>query len=313
VTIKVKQPQIVTVTKQLARRYLHDNQYDRQRGLNLDRVDQYHRDILNGDWLPGTMLGFARFDGKTYLYNGQHSLEAIIRAGQVQEGISVEMIRVDMEVDTFQELAALYYNTDMGLPRSIGQMYRSLGLGDEMGVPEYLARRAGNAINFIHAGWIYSKRAGMTKNEVLSELTTNYRQPLNHYRALITARPGGLYSKLWRASVSSLGLETLRYNPEGDGFERVKEFWEGVVMGENLRPGDPRGYARDHILTTTMGDEKNAERTTPGYQARYLAACWNAHYQGELFSKSRTGVIRIQDSTSPICILGTPWDGTKTK
>jgi hypothetical protein len=313
VTIKIDKVQRVQVTPQVARRYLHDNHYERQRALNLDRVDQYKRDVLTGDFLPGTMLGFAKFDGKSYMYNGQHSLEAIIQAGKTKEDVAVEMIRVDMEVETAQDLAKLYYNTDMGLPRSIGQMYRSLGLGDELGVPEYLARRAGNAINFIRAGWTYSKRAGMTKNEVLNELTTNYRHPLIHYRALIIARPGGLYSKLWRASVVSLGLETLRYNPDGQGFQRIRDFWLGVVVGDNLQKGDPRGYARDHIMTTTMGDDKNARRTTPGYQARYLAECWNTFYRGELFPISRTGVIRINDPNAPICIMGTPWDGTKTK
>lgn len=312
-TIKIGKIQKVLVTPQVARRMLHDNHYERQRALNLDRVDQYRRDVLTDDFLPGTMLGFAAFDGKTYMYNGQHSLEAIIQAGKTKENAAIEMIRVDMEVDTAQEMAKLYYNTDMGLPRTIGQMYRSLGLGDELGVPDYLARRAGNAINFMRAGWAYSKRAGLTKDEVLHELTTNYRNPIIHFRALITARPGGFYSKLWRSSVASLGLETLRYNPEGEGFERVKEFWQGVVSGENLRVGDPRGLARDHIMTTTMGDDKNARRTLPNYQVRYLAACWNTFYNGELFPPSRTGSIRIMDANAPICILGTPWDGTKTK
>lgn len=308
-TIRVTGTEIVTVTPQMARRLLHDNVYPKQRGVNTQRVDQYRRDIEGDDWTPGTVLKFAVLDGKNYMINGQHRLQAIILSGT-----PIEMVRIDMEAETEDELAKLYYNEDMGLPRSFGQMFRSLEVGDKLGVPDYLARRAGHAINLIKYGWKSPKSGGLTRDEILHELMNNYGEALARYRSAVMVKVGGIYSQLWRSPVCALGIEIYRYACEPADIQRANDFWSGLALDDGLRIGDPRKVAHDHIVTTTLGDdEARGQRITREYQVRYLATCWNKWCDREVFALSKTGFIRISDPNGPIKITGTPWDGTKEK
>jgi len=311
--IRVTGAEIVHVTPELAEKYLHDNKYPRQRGVNVHRRDQYAADMQGGDFLPGTALEFTCFEGETFLTNGQHRLEAIILSG-----IPSTMVLIRREVDTLDELAKIYYNTDMGLGRSFSQIFRSVGAGDKLGIPEYLAMRAAHALNFRTNGFRHLKQGGTTKDQILRLLLTTYSDALPQYRNAVSVKVGGIYSSMWRASVCAIGLETFRYASKkaqgegnGDQFQKTVEFWSGLVLGDRLSMDDPRLVAREHILGTTLGDEKGVERVTSNRQARYIAACWNAWFEGRSLNvNSRSGPVRITDENGPTKILGTPWDGT---
>ena len=69
---------IVTVTPDLAKEWLRNNNFNRP--LKPRLVDKYVRQILEGNW-QRTHQGVA-FDGKGLLIDGQHRLHAIVRTGQ---------------------------------------------------------------------------------------------------------------------------------------------------------------------------------------------------------------------------------------
>lgn len=306
--IKTVSAQVVLVTRDVAREMMRGDRYGKQRGLNLRRVEMYERDMRNGDFLPSTPIDFVTLEGKTFLTNGQHRLQAVINSG-----VEIEFIRIDHVVDTEEELDRMYYNTDMGMPRTIGQMYRALDADGGIGVPTSIAMRAGNAVNFIKSGWVGAKRVGLTKNEILRLLLSEYREPLINYRNVTMTRVGGIYSSMWRSPVCALGLETYRWAKDDNAFASVQNFWLGVVDDSGLSASDPRKAAREYLLTTTLGDDSRMQRVTRAHNARYMIACYNAHREGRVLNaQSKTGAIKIFNENAPVVIYGTPWDGTKT-
>ena len=104
------------ITPEMAQEYLKYNT-ENYRSINNGRVISYSNDMKSGKWqMNGEAIKFSE-DGK--LLDGQHRLQAIVRAGIPVEMLVIRGVKDDV---------SLY---DIGATRSLGQIAKARGIADK--------------------------------------------------------------------------------------------------------------------------------------------------------------------------------------
>ncbi|HEU02499.1 hypothetical protein LCGC14_0273880 [marine sediment metagenome] len=107
--------EVVTITPTMAKKWLAETNYEENRNISRGRVDYYARQIRDGRWaLNGETI---IFDTEGGLLNGQHRLEAIIKA---KKSAVVLVVRGVKE--------SAFSTMDQGYNRNAGQVMGMKGL-----------------------------------------------------------------------------------------------------------------------------------------------------------------------------------------
>lgn len=198
------------------------------RSVRSRRVDQYAKQIKNGQWqVTGEAIKVAK-DGT--LLDGQHRLLAVIKAG-----IPAEFFVVDgLDPEVFKVL-------DSGLSRSSGDALTGLGFTDskEIGAIAKLVIgvQAGINPNNTELMSLISRTDMINFCEANRDLLA---QAIKDCRVIHRQLAGSLTA--WGA------LYVLCSLAHKDGGTRIREFLNSVSEGANLNVGDPRLALRNWLV-----------------------------------------------------------------
>jgi len=235
------------------------------------------------------------------LVDGQHRLSAVVKSGLTQK-----FVIVVREVDTEGDVANAYYRLDQSLRRTTTDQYRVLGLSDELDLTPTDLNALGAAVKFVWNG--FQKSTGRTLHpDDRLRLIREYQESARHYFTTKMGCPSEVGSSAVRAATVSVALVTYRYSSQKYGLANVDEFWRGVLFDDNVAKGDIRKQANRHLLTTGMiasAGNRFANAVSPGYSSRLLARCFNAFVSDETLK-----LAKVLDSTAPMLILGSPFNG----
>ena len=178
-------PKIVQVTPQMATKWLEGNTHNRR--LRQTRVDQYARDMRNGQWLV-THQGVA-FTPDGVLVDGQHRLWAVIESGctvpmLVFHGLPVEsQLVIDDHLGRNIIDSVVLTNGDERLTTLLAAVMRRAikgldGVWPRMTKPEIMALWE-KWSTWILAVWAYfpASKARCTTSAVLAPLVRAHRSP----------------------------------------------------------------------------------------------------------------------------------------
>lgn len=284
----------VLVTPEQAQMWLSTTSYDRQRGLRISHVDGLAAFIRAGTFVA-TTITFAACaeDGRTYLVDGQHRLNAIVKSG-----IATLLYVADEPVDTLEDVAAIYGRLDRGNGRTMNDVLRAHDTAHELGLPSDYVGRIGSALMYIlrdFAPGTANASAGIHRDgdvrvQALREWTNEAHLYWNCF--------GGKISSAWRrrlsaAPVASVALMTLRCQEAP-----AIAFWQTVAADDGLKKGSPERTLVDFINSAPV------LKHGPNRMVRGVALCWNAAYEGRPLT-----LVKVVDDRAPIRILGTPYRG----
>lgn len=292
----------VQMTPGIARKWVDEYRYPKQRILRKWRVNQIADSMAAGDWIPGYPMQVCRLGNQLICTDGQHRQNAVIESGTTQAFTVIELC-CENELD----VERVYYKTDRNLTRNTADVYRTISLANELGISNKQVSKFGNAITAIYRNFSNIHDAQKLSDERRLDLMREFGEAAGVYFETIGGTPDFMRDPLYRASVIGVGIATVKYAPRQFGADKVRDFWSGLANGDGLRNGDPRKFAREHLLTTSIGHGKSGKPVTAEYQARYIASCFNAWCDDRMFASGRGGPRISEDA--PIVISGTPWNG----
>lgn len=239
--------QVINVSPELAKRWLEDHN-DRNRKLARNRVDQYARDMRDGEWtFDGSPINF---NPEGQLLNGQHRLHAIVQSHTTQP------IQVFFNVPTESQA-----NMDTGMPRRLSDYYTMEGVPNS-GPLVTVARRV--------VGWENGYKANPQNyrptNHQVQEAIETYPE-LHEYAKVAATR-----AKKSGLSVAVLGLAMFLIMPID--FEQANWFFERVYDGAGLHDQDPIYLLRERMRVMPYKMKRRPESEQLGY----TIVAWN-HYR----------------------------------
>lgn len=215
------------------------------------------RDIVEGRWsLTGDCIAI---DTHGRLVNGQHRLLAILEAAEFMPQVRVPLfVATGVPVESFAVM-------DQGRLRSTGTILHTQGFSGS-NVVAAMTKQV-----LLYDGYrdqVWSSSIPISRSEIL-------RYALDHKEDLTAARP---WSPRAKFVLNTTSYVTLRYLVNRDS-QQPEETWnafhEGILIGADLAPGDPRLVLRNTRLTGTWGNSGAQPRL-----GAYIKA-WNLFVSGQ--------------------------------
>lgn len=269
---------------------LENENFARQRPVRPFHVKFLVGLMRSGEFQPSEIKFAVTPDDRRHLINGQHRLHAIVEAGLSQTLLCTMVPAHDNE-----HLAQLYSAEDRILGRTVFDTFNAFGLAEELNLGRTLAGRCGAAVNMILAGFNALVARGQRSDLKRALAIREWSPELKIWQSIV-GTPNGPIGRMNNSAVIAVGIVTLRYQRE-----IAEPFWRTVRANDGLHRGTPERTLVDHITVTMMsggGSEKLYVK------ARYIANCWNAHFEGRPLQRARPS-----DTAKPIRIAGTPYDG----
>jgi len=291
---------VVTVTPEMAQKWLVGNLYEHQRNLRPRQAKYLAEEMQRGTFKQDTVLEFSTVNGSEWLTDGQHRLSALLIAKSPQRFVVVKRHLKDEDA-----VAVDYTRTDNVMVRSILDTYRTLNLGDEFGSTASQVKALGHAVALIGQNFNKSHVVRLHPEDRL-RMMREYNEYHQAYIDSVAGAGRDLRHKLERSGTVSVAIVTFRYSAQVYGLSKVESFWHDMAMDDGLRAADPRKAAIRHLAETGMFGGATAGKSalrvsSSAYSARYLAICFNAHVTGKELKFARP------DTTKPIVILGSPF------
>jgi hypothetical protein len=220
---------------------------------------------------------------------------------QIEAGVSVDWQITILDVQTQDEINALYFRFDtLSRKRSAADIVRASGLAEDRQISGVTASRLltvgviiANGMRVVAPNiWDAYLRTPDGKLSVLDQ----WMDYIAEYDHLLTdkACESGLRNRLTNASVIAAAAITLKHQRK-----IAAEFWGGIAANDGLRRNDPR-----HTFIQTMQDRSFGSGRA-GAALCVASLAWNAFFKGE----SRS-ILKVTQNYEPI-FLGTPFDGRK--
>lgn len=295
--------ELLMVTPTHARALRESAHYGLQRPINDTHVKRLAEEMIAGSFVAGTPVHICEFNGRAFIVNGNHTLEAVI-----QSGVTVPLSFLYTTVESMAEVAATYSNHDIGRARIWADAIRASGLFEEKEAPQQFVNQFASALVPIQLGFKEVSLRGAGRNASTERLHNLARsrtlrmqmmreygnQAEYYYLATHRARTK-IQTMMRRAVVFAVALETFRYQASN-----ATAFWEGMAKDDGLRSTDPRKLLLNYLA------ESSASHPAKALQVRAVASAWNAFYE-----KREITVLR-PSYDQPFVLRGTPWGAVPT-
>lgn len=259
--------------------------FERQRPIDQRNVERLAEEMKRGWFLSGTPLFICVLpDGREYLVNGNHTLEAIAASG-----VTVPLVMIRRRVRDMEEAARCYAVLDLQKTRTWANVIQAAGLGDDL--PN--STKVLSALGVILMNFDYRPQdrfMQMSRNMRL-EMIPDYTIAAH---ALHDAMKGGTsagFRCITRAAIMAVALYTMRYQPSLGA-----EFWGALAADDGLKQTDPR-----KALLRFSQNNPSGGSSSRVLQSKAAMLAWNAFFEGralEYCKPQQMGAMRI---------LGTPW------
>lgn len=253
--------------------------------------------ICAGSWQITTItLCECQEDGKTYLVDGYHRLNAILNAG-----VAAPLLVYRESVDTLQNVGVIYSRLDRGMPRNVIDGLIARDLPTETDLSATVLRAGVAAINIIRAG--YKHDGALINKRSYDEKFKGVMEWIPEIRTYTEATLGGnrmTNRRLYGAAILAVGLTVFRHQKD-----KAHDFFHSIATSTNIAEGS----GKQAFINKLLDEESTAKKLGTSKMCRYTAACWNAHYEDKTINK-----IQVYDASKPIVLLGTPhtrWQNTK--
>jgi hypothetical protein len=247
----------ITVPRSMEMLKLNDMNRNKSRKV----IEQYARDMLNGDW-DFLAADPIRLNAHNEILDGQQRLEALILAGQM---------RPDITLKTW-----LYW----GIPSSSQvnmDTGRSRTRSDQLAIKKFNYPLERSAISTLLLRWVNPEHLftnlAPTNREVL-EFAEQNEDRLS--RAIEHSRP----LKKVGFAISVAGA--VYFKAEEKEVFQASNFFTSIATGENLPFGHPALRLRTTVMNNKMGNGRRLHRLEELF---YLVRSWNALRKGESLQK----------------------------
>lgn len=281
------------------------HKFSRQRNLDNKHAEKLGHCIETRTFLPGTSVEIAVVmtekqgvwvEGKHVLTDGQHRLTAVFMTDQAQQ-----FTVITRYCSSWEEVDAIYYNTDAGKSRSITDVLRAADLHKDTGLTASQMKAVVSAAQYIASGvpgvkqHMYSRFYAQTNDEKLETLVewssaaVKYFEQVKGGERLVTQRMDSVPAVI-------VGLLSMKHQPL-----KAAPFWKAVAHNSGLEKGTP-----EHTLVRLFL-ENRVNDLGVGLYVRKIATTWNHYMQG-------TGITYIKgiDQETPLVLKGIPgFDGKK--
>lgn len=281
--------EVTTITPEVADRMLAEFRYGGQRQLRMWWVRELAHELELGRLAPCAIdVGHIIGSGEPgLLLNGQHRLTAICTVRK-----SATMIVIHHFLSSQKEVEQLYRRIDRGKTRPLADT-----VGPELSASTQLSRGhirlAGAACKLI-AGDFKPQFQALTRSlDDQVAAVEEWGEIIRIYLDLLNGAQKPLDKRMFRSAVMGVALVTLRHQTD-----KAREFWRHVALNDGLRAGSPA----QTLVNSLIGPGSESWRCTAPEQARKVAACWNAFYEGRDMARVKPASISV-----PITILGTPY------
>lgn len=303
-------PTMLTVTPEIAARWLETMLYEHQRPIRQSHVEFLAEEMRRGRFIQGLQIHVVEFGDTHVIVDGYHRLWAIIESGSPQR-VAVLHTKVSRK----EEIAWIYGNTDIGMRRTGAHLLGALELSGELQCTSTEIRQLSGAIPFMQSGCVRSAHTQTKyhKDELVRDMRLYAPYARMHF-ALLDKAGDTIAKRANRSSSLAIALLTWRYaHPfaESRGDPSIAEFWRGAFFDDGVPIGDPRKLVYRHligVLVTASGARGtgNGDVVTTGYAARYIVACFNAYMERRTLIKTV-----VRDAAAPLRMYGTPSDHTQ--
>lgn len=206
------------------------------RSLSMNRVREYADAMLKDRWgLTGQALIFNRAG---QMMDGQHRMHAVLRACKKDPGLEVEFFVItDMDDEAFPYL-------DLGQGRNGAHVLQAGGVFDKN---HYLLSAA--------LGWVWAESRDFTDRVVPKGELVEFAQRHSSLREFL---PDARRAKSL-AFPPSMALY-VRWRTAQIDSECARKFWEALVEGALLQPGDPVLLLRKRLTDNAKAKSKLPDR-----------------------------------------------------
>jgi hypothetical protein len=280
---------LLTIDGEQARQFRLACRYPGQRKISAGNVARLSLAMQRGTFVQGTSIHFCALpDGKTYLINGNHCMEAVVSCG-IPQVFNVVVIPVaDMAA-----VADIYMNFDTHKQRTWQDAVRAQGLDQDIPMAEAVTA----ALGLVMQGFRYNSTNvdANTDRGKRFLLVRQYEAYAAQMHAAISGTPNLNRRLCLRRAVLGVALETFRYQGP-----TAADFWGGLAKDDGLAARDPRKTLLRYLLANRAhGGVENF------YQSRACSLAWNAFVRGEDLVQIKAKV------AGPMVLLGTPWSATR--
>jgi hypothetical protein len=271
----IENGRIVAVTPALAASWL-GLKYKGQRKLRSKMVNRHMSRMIGERWLEEGQITFAQTpDGKFHLVDGQHRLEALIKAGRTCR-FSIRVLRCENE----KRVGELYASLDIDQTvRGPGDQVRAL-LGERLhGLDQ---RHVAAILSIIKSGFLQETREYRLDSPDIVRLFDDCEAGFFALHAALNGAPNR--SCLRCATLGAVAVYTLQYNADS---ENAKAFWRRIARHEGSHHSP--AWALCQFYEATRGHH------TPHLKiklARAASLAWNAHCKRESLSKLNLGSMK---------------------
>lgn len=280
----------VVVTPDQAKEWLDHNVFGSQRKLRPAHVAFLAGEMKAGRFRRGTPIEFGSLNGKLFLVNGQHTLNALVQYGE-----PYELVMVIQPVASEEALGWLYNTHDSGLSRSWTDAYAALKLNTKYNMTDTEVNAYGRAAPYIGGCFGYRGvkefSASRNRDARIGIMDAYHEAARTYLDSLLPAEPP-LRRALLQAPAFALGTYTV-----ANAGDRAAEFWRLAADDQNLTKEDPPKVA----TMLAQRPERHRQRIMIGL-GQSLALVWNAYYLGKQIKTAKL----IQKPTDVVRILGTP-------
>lgn len=282
---------IVMMPPGIAKNILEELNFPGQRERKPRRMHKAIRRIESGTWRAFPISFVKLKDGRFWLIDGQHRLDAI-----AQCGVSQPMRIIIDEVLDEEEARRRYAGHDEAdSVRNVSEVLDAVGAATSLGLKRQTTYALFRALPIL-LNRMEPSRGQAISNAIdahsvdsrLEEIVRWKKEAAIYERALEMARPS-LRAKMVGAGCFAVALYTLRHQTA-----RGVEFWSGVAENNELKRTDPRAVLISDMTTRRL----NSGSSRQGVQQPVLA--WNAWNEGRDLR-----IIKCIEG-APIVIWGTP-------
>jgi hypothetical protein len=280
----------VEVTPELAKQWLTQGEFQHQRAIRQHHVILLAEEMDAGTFMPHSSIVFAELNGKSYLIDGQHRLEAIWLYGK-----PVKMPVMRRTATSMKQIQEWYASIDQGLRRTAHDAIKAQALSGELGINDTQAGRVSGAVRLIASGFIdmtagvgkdkHIRMRGARSNALVSELLREWAVEAKTYFELVQGGETTNSHLFLRAPVIACALLTLRHMPD-----KAREFWQEMARDDGLRAHAPQKRFLNWL--------RSGKRIRPGNSVRGFAVAWRAFLEGKELQ-----LIRF-DQSKPIELMG---------
>lgn len=267
---KIESRELSTISPKEAAELLKWNTYVSQRGLRQSHVITLASAIEKGEFHTGEVV-IAVSDGKAYLLNGQHQLNAVLLTG-----MPIKALLVRASCPTKEDLSRLFAQFDVNATRSIKDIVGAEIDSMDVNWGYRTASLLATAIHYLQNKKAISKYEKATAIRRFVKEGSFIDQFISNDTALLKRGP----------AVAAM-ITTFWKDEKG-----AHEFWSGVAFGEMLEKNDARLKLRTYLIGSGLG--------ASGSRREMYAKCitaWNAWRKG-----ASTALKYHADKSAPVAI-----------